>query len=112
MDRPPDEPDRSDPRDQARVDDDDLEAAERAATHRVTEDVAPGVLKDGHGEIQPDPYPDRPDAAGSAGKDRSVIAEHREEAKALEQHRTGAANETLGTVADAEEREDDRGDRL
>lgn len=111
MEGPPTEPERFDTNDETRADDDDLEASERAATHRATEDVAPGVLKDGHGEIQPDPYPDRPDDAAGAGQDRAVIEEHRAEAEALEQHRTGAANETLGTVAEADEPGDDLDDR-
>ena len=81
--------------------------AEREAIHGATEDMAPGVIKDGHAEIQPDPYPERPDDGGSDAPDRDVIEQHRADAHAIEDHRTSAANETLGTVVDHGESEAD-----
>jgi hypothetical protein len=93
MDRPTTDDDRSD---------DALADSERAATHRTTEDIAPGVIKDGHGEIQPDPYPDRPEKEGDEGPDREVLDQHRADAHDLEHPRTGAANETLGTTVEPE----------
>ena len=85
-----------------------LVESERAATHRATEDVAPGAIKDGHGEIQPDPYPDPPGDAGDDDPDREVIEQHRADAHAIEHHRSSAANEALGTVTEQGEPDADR----
>jgi hypothetical protein len=74
--------------------------SERAATHEGTEDLAPGVLMDGHAEIQPDPFPSRPDDEGEDEVDRDVLREQREHAEVIEHGRAPAANETLGTVGD------------
>ena len=90
-----------DPHDHDHDDDEhDLADSEREAVHGATEDLAPGVIKDGHGEIQPDPYPERPEGTGDDAPDREVIEQHRADAHAIEEHRTSAANETLGTVVD------------
>ena len=108
--------DQTDPRhhptdgpEQDRQEERDRAEAEREAIHGATEDLAPGVIKDGHAEIQPDPYPDRPDDTGDDAPDREVIEQHRADAKAIEEHRTSAANETLGTVVDHGESDADAG---
>lgn len=102
MNREPIDPERSptDGREDEREEEHDLADSEREAIHEATEDLGPGVIKDGHGEIQPDPYPDRPEHAGNEGPDREVIEKHRADAHDIEEHRTSAANETLGTVVD------------
>ncbi len=110
MNRDPIDPERPGEQRNERHDDDnhddhdhhDLADSEREAIHDATEDVAPGVIKDGHGEIQPDPYPDRPDDSEDDDLHREVIERHRADAHNIEEHRTSAANETLGTVVDHE----------